>query len=713
MVSLIVSDNRRDETMDGTDGRDDIVVAEAEVAGQLRLAETFFNHSVSCLVILDPDYNFVRVNAAYARACHRTVDEFAGKNHFELFPSDTKLIFDDVLRTRKPFVTFTRSFEFADQPERGITYWDWTLVPVLGAAGEIEYLVFSLVEVTERKRAEEALRIAALVYQHSSEAMMVTNVGNDVIAINPAFTKLTGYNPADIIGKNPQVLKSGKQAPEFYEEMWQSLNETGHWHGELWDVSKNGDAIAFRLTINSVYDEGGAVVQRVAQFSDVTEQKLADKLIWEQANIDMLTRLPNRHMFLNRLQEKMDAATRGGDMLVLLLVDLDQFKEINDAWGHSKGDILLVEAARRISACVGPAVTVARLGGDEFGVLLCGTQKTATVDQLAGELIAALVAPYDLGVAQGFVSASIGIAQFPAEGKTREELLSHVDQAMNAAKAGGRNRYRHFTSSLQAAVQSRLSMTNDLRLALVGNQFDVYYQPIITLASGRIDKAEALIRWRHPTRGLVGPDEFIALAEASGLILEIGQWVFRQAAEQVARQHTLERNSFQISVNVSPMQFRNDARLTDAWLSTLADLNLPMQSIVIEITEGLLLDLSPEVTDKLLAFCNAGAQVALDDFGTGYSSLAYLKKFDIDYIKIDRAFVYQLETDPNDRALCEAIIVMAHKLGLKVIAEGVETAAQRDFLKSANCDFAQGYLYSRPVAAPQFELLLREDHARS
>jgi diguanylate cyclase (GGDEF)-like protein/PAS domain S-box-containing protein len=687
--------------MDDTNG----VASDFQAMRQFELAETFFNHSVSCLVILDRHYNFIRVNQAYAQACRRDINAFVGHNHFALYPSDAKAIFDEVVRTKRPYVTFTRAFEFSDQPERGVTYWDWTLVPVLDGQGEVEYLVFSLVEVTDRKRAEEALRIAALVYQHSAEAMMVTDADNRILAINDAFTGLTGYGAADVIGMDPSMLHSECQTPSFYEEMWKALASGGHWQGELIDRRKDGALIAVRLTINSVYDDDGKVERRVALFSDITEKQRTDLLIWEQANIDTLTGLPNRHMFLQRLHQHIAQASQSNGALTLLLIDLDQFKEINDTLGHDTGDLLLIEVARRIRACTPAATPLARLGGDEFSVILSMPQDLRAAAAIAQATIAAVAAPIQIGAETLFVSASVGIALYPEHGTQTDTLLRHADQAMYAAKSAGRNRYCYFTGAMQDAAQAKMSLMNDLRGALGANQFDVHYQPIVDLATGETHKAEALLRWHHPVRGMVSPAEFIPLAEASGMILEIGEWVFKQAVAQVRRLRGMGYNTFQISVNVSPVQFQNDHQLSDTWFRHLAELALPASSMVIEITEGLLLDLSTRVSDKLLAFAEGGIQVALDDFGTGYSSLAYLKKFDIDYLKIDRVFVHNLESDPDDRALCEAIIAMAHKLGLKVIAEGVETAAHRELLAAAGCDHAQG-LFSRPIPAADLEALL-------
>lgn len=673
---------------------------------QLKLAEISFKNSVSGLVILDREYNFVRVNEAYATACKRDINDFAGKNHFALYPSPAKAIFDDVVRTKRPFVTFAHPFVFADQPGRGITFWDWTLTPVLDENAEVEYLVLSLVEVTARVRAEEALRVAALVYQHSSEAMLITNAKNEIIGTNAAFTLLSGYATEELVGKSIDMLQSGHQSAAFYEAMLQAVNTTGQWKGELLSRRKNGDRITLRATINSVYDETGKVTQRVALFSDVTETKQAEAQIWEHANFDALTRLPNRHMFHEQLSRHIEMFKSAERTLALLLIDLDQFKDVNETLGHDKGDMLLIEVARRIRGCMGESALLARLGGDEFAVLLTESADLDNIKTIARQINARLAEPVHLDVETVFVSASIGITLFPRDGTRMEELLRHADQAMYAAKRAGRNRYCYFTKSLQERAQTRMRIMNDLRGALADNQFEVRYQPIVEMKTGKIDKAEILIRWHHPKRGVVSPVEFIPLAEASGLIIEIGEWVFNKAAEQMQRLRKLGHSGFQIGVNISPVQFHNDGDLINKWMRNLAASDLPPQSLSIEITEGLLLHPIPEVKDKLLAFRDAGTQVSLDDFGTGYSSLAYLQKFDIDYIKIDRAFVSNLDTASYECALCEAIIVMAHKLGLRVVAEGVETAVQRDLLAAAGCDFAQGYFFSKPVTSGQLEALL-------
>jgi diguanylate cyclase (GGDEF)-like protein len=429
-------------------------------------------------------------------------------------------------------------------------------------------------------------------------------------------------------------------------------------------------------------------------------------LIWEQANIDALTKLPNRHWFHLRLIQHLNQAQQCEGQLALLLVDLDQFKEINDTLGHDIGDLLLIEVALRVKNCLPPQMTLARLGGDEFAIVITGPGGLQCLDAIAQAIIASLATPFKVCSETLFISASVGIAQFPQDAEDVDALLRHADLAMYAAKNAGRNRYFYFTPRLQATAQRRRSLINELRGALAAQQLEIHLQPIVEPGTRVIRKAEALLRWNHPARGMVSPAEFIGLAEESGLIVEIGEWVFKQVAAYLLRLHAKGHAALQVSINVSPFQFQNDAGLSTTWLDHLAQLGLPASSLVIEITESLLLDATADVQEKLLTLTRAGVQLALDDFGTGYSSLAYLKKFDIDYLKIDRVFIRNLESSPDDLILCEAIIVMAHKLGLQVIAEGVETAAQRTMLEAAGCDFIQGYLFSRPVSMAQFESLL-------
>ncbi len=560
-------------------------------------------------------------------------------------------------------------------------------------------------DITERKLAEDELQLASLVYENSSEAMSVTGANGIVITVNPAFTKVTGYAPEDVVGHHSHIFNVEQVT---FDAIKQVIDTVGHWQGEVWNRRKNGEAYPALVTINTIFNENGLPHRYVALFLDITNRKQSEELIWKQANFDLLTQLPNRSMFYERVSQEIKKAHRAGSQLALLFIDLDHFKEVNDTLGHDRGDSLLVEAARRICSCVRETDSVARLGGDEFTVLLSNIEdgEAGTVERIARSILENLVEPFRLGDEEVYVSASIGITMYPGDTSEIDVLFRNADQAMYLAKSQGRNRYSYFTPALQEAAQNRLRLITDLRGALAASQFQVYFQPIVELGSGRIVKAEALLRWHHPQRGLVLPGEFISLAEETGLIHEIGDWVFKESVRWIKRWKTSLHNAFQISVNKSPVQFHRDAASYIAWLAYLNELGLPGHSVVIEITEGLLLNTDPAIAQALLGCRDEGIQIAIDDFGTGYSSLAYLNKFDIDYLKIDQSFIRNLSPGSSEMALSEAIIVMAHKLGLKVIAEGVETREQRDLLASVGCDYAQGYLFAKPLPPDEFEALL-------
>ena len=574
-------------------------------------------------------------------------------------------------------------------------------------------LILSVVEnISAYSDAKEKLRLSSLVLENSSEAMLITDHDNRIVADNPAFTTTTGYTFEEVKGKDPGSFKSSKHDNVFYKKMWGAIIETGQWQGEIWDKRKGGELYAKWLTIDTIKDDTGKIIRYVALFSDITERKKTEELIWKQANFDELTGLPNRSMFHHCLQQEIIKSESKGLKFSLLLLDLDTFKEVNDTLGHDRGDMLLKIAAKRISHCVRDSDIVSRLGGDEFTVILSGKSDENEIDSISGKLVASLCEPYHLEDEVVYTSASIGITVFPDDAISSESLIKNADQAMYASKNKGRNRYSRFTQSLQDEAQNRLRLSNDLRAALSENEFRVYFQPIVDLTSNKIVKAEALIRWMHPERGMVPPLEFIYLAEEIGIISEIGDWVCQQAQQWKSRWSAMYDDSFQISVNMSPLQFKVPTEKFGAgWLSTTAPQAISKynNNLIIEITEGLLLNAEHDVLDIFHLLRDAGIEVAIDDFGTGYSSLSYLKKFDIDYLKIDQSFIKNIESDPNDLALSEAIIVMADKLGLKVIAEGVETEKQLELITNASCDYAQGYLFSRPVPPEEFEKLLVKD----
>jgi diguanylate cyclase (GGDEF)-like protein/PAS domain S-box-containing protein len=658
------------------------------------------------------DGTFIEANAAFLKIVGYSLEELNRLTYWDLTPKEYAEMEArqlESLETTSRYGPYEK--EYIHSSGRRVPV---QLMGMLITGGDGEKYIWSIVEdITERKRVEADLQLAAQVYQSSSEGMLVTDAENRIIGVNAAFTRMTGYALEEIQGKDPRLFKTGYQERAFYEEMWRSLREDGYWQGELWDRCKDGDVKATRLTINAITNEDGTVQRYVALYSDITEKKRSDETIWRQANFDMLTGLPNRRMFRDRLEQEVLKSIRSGTRVALFLIDLDRFKEVNDTLGHALGDALLRQAAHRLAACVRQSDTVARLGGDEFTVVLSNSHDVRHVETVAQKIVETLAVPFQLEGEQAYVTASIGITLYPNDAKDVDELIRNADQAMYAAKEKGRNRFCYFTPSLQEAALHRLRLINDLRHAMEENQLSLHFQPIVELATGRIRKAEALLRWTHPARGMVSPMDFVPLAEHSGLIIPIGEWVFREAARWAKRWHEMLPGGFQVSVNESPVQFRAEgANHRETWRELLRDLQVPGESMVVEITEGILLNAEAEIENRLLAFRDEHVQVAIDDFGTGYSALGYLKKFHIDYVKIDRSFVRDLATDADDLALAEAIVVMAHKLGLKVIAEGVETDEQRALLLGIGCEYGQGFLFARPMPPEQLEqLLLRSQPA--
>jgi diguanylate cyclase (GGDEF)-like protein/PAS domain S-box-containing protein len=567
---------------------------------------------------------------------------------------------------------------------------------------------------------EDAARLAALerseerfrrIVHCADEGILEIDALGFITFVNPRMAALLGGEIEDLL-EQPLLIFMDEEGRSRFE-----AHDVRRPHGqgeraELKFLRRDGAFVWTSAATTPLFDTAGHYVGVLALVSDITRQRASAERIWHQANYDELTGLPNRHMFRDRLRQEMHKADRGSGFLALLFLDLDHFKEVNDRLGHAMGDALLAEAARRIKGCVRASDTLARLGGDEFTVVLAGLDRVGNVDRIAQSIVDTLARPFELGGEQAEVSASVGIALYPADARGLPELLSCADQAMYASKNAGRKRYSYFTPDLQEAALERRAIAAELRQALLENQFEILYQPIVSLHSGAVHKAEALLRWRHPQRGLLAPAQFIPFAESNGLIVEIGDWVFREAARQVRRWQDSIAPSFQVSVNKSPVQFRRDATLYQGWLECMRALDLPPRSIVVEIGESTLLDGADRVIERLRQYHTLGLQVALDHFGTGHASLAHLKRFAIDFVKIDSAFAALVDADGGELALYEAIVAMAHKLGLEVVAEGVETAAQRVLLQNAGCDYAQGYMFGHPMTAQALEAMALEANAR-
>lgn len=681
---------------------------EAALSESRNLLKTIVDTVPAGIFWKDKDLHYLGCNPNFAKdAGVESPREIIGKVDYdlswtkeqtELYRHDDRQVIDSGI----PKLNYEELRNISD----GKTIWLQTSkIPLRNTHQEVIGVLGIYQDITEQKQANDSMRLATAIYQFGNEAIMVTDENNLIMAVNPAFTRITGYELADVIGKDPNIFQSGRHKKAFYQKMWQKLLSEDHWQGEIWDMHKNGSIQAKWLNISVIRQSDERIYCYVAQFSDITEKKRLDELYLAQANYDELTRLPNRNLFKYQLNKEIRKSRRNGSLLSLLFLDLDHFKDINDTLGHAIGDKLLKEVSLRITKCVRETDTVARLGGDEFAVILPDVSRSR-IETIAQNIIQILNEPFilDQNQVEQYISTSIGIVLYPQDGVDIESLMKHADQAMYKAKLEGRGRFCYFTRSMQYEAFEKMILTHHLRNALGNNELQVYYQPILDLFCKRIIKAEALLRWKHPERGMIEPSIFIPLAEESGLIQEIGEWVFQQVCFDIKRWHNAFGYLIQVSVNVSPIQFKYFSN--HSWSASLAQLGLPGNSINVEITEGLLLKDASNVKDRLLEYRNAGIEVSIDDFGTGFSSLSYLKKFDIDYLKIDRSFISNLINNETDRALVEAIIVMAHKLDINTIAEGVETLEQQDLLIQFGCDYAQGFYYSEAISMEEFEKLL-------
>lgn len=557
-------------------------------------------------------------------------------------------------------------------------------------------------DITTRVRNEVTGRLAAVVYENTCEAIVVTDRFGHVVDANPAFSRITGYELDEVRGRTLSILNSGRQDNEFYRKMWREISETGRWQGDIWNRRKNGEDFAERLTISTAWNPDGTVYRHIGLFTDITSHKKREAQMWKQAHYDHLTGLPNRQMFQDRLQQAREQSRRTGLPFALIFMDLDFFKDVNDSLGHEKGDVLLQEVAQRLQRCVRVTDTVARIGGDEFTVIISDISDTSIVERTCRCLLDTIEEPFQLGKNSVSVSASLGITLFPEDGDDAGQLLKNADMAMYAAKACGRNQYCRFLPAMSEAVEARLRFSQDLQKALSEQQFQLYYQPIVDLRTGRVTRAEALIRWEHPQLGLVPPSEFIPFSEDSGLIVLIGEWVFETAAQAAVVLRQELDPAFRVSLNVSPAQFKLNGSCARGWVEYLQNQGIPGDALVVEITERLLLDDQGQALQQLRSLREYGMSVALDDFGTGYSSLSHLKRFSINVLKIDQCYIRNLALSSEDLVLTQAMIVMAQKLGLRVVAEGVTSHEQLDLLNNAGCDFMQGYLCSTPIPADEF-----------
>jgi diguanylate cyclase (GGDEF)-like protein/PAS domain S-box-containing protein len=656
----------------------------------------------------DRDLRYLGCNEAFAHlAGLQNSAEIIGKDDRELawsqFADQYRRIDTEVITSGTPRLNIVEPMRMTCST----TGWlETSKVPLRDTRGQIIGVLGVFQDITARVHTEEKLRQAAKVFECTTEGIVITNPEGDIVAVNPAFTGITGYSEEEAVGKNPRIRQSGRHDKSFYQAMWASILETGNWRGEIWNRRKTGETYPEWLAINTVKDEAGNAINYIAVFTDISHIKHSEMELSYLAHHDPLTELPNRLLLDARLEYAIQRTHREGSSLAVLFLDLDRFKTVNDSLGHPIGDLLLKSVAALLGACVRSGDTVARLGGDEFVIVLEGIGDAGNVSEMAKKILLALNKRHDLDGRAVYASASIGISTYPADGRDAMTLLKNADAAMYLAKQEGSNTFRFYNSDLTRTAHDRLNMESELSLAIERQELILYYQPQVDVSSGAIVGAEALVRWQHPRFGIISPLRFIPLAEETGLILPLGAWVLNAACEQLLAWHSTDLPPITLAINLSPRQFQHQG-LIQQLRAVLDATGLPPWLLELEITEGAIMKRGHEAVTILQAVKDLGFKLAIDDFGTGYSSLAYLRRFPIDTLKIDRSFMHDIPRDTGAMEIAVTIIAMARNLRLQVLAEGVETTEQLDFLQQNGCNTYQGFLSSRPVTAESFASLLR------
>ena len=659
---------------------------------------------------IDPrNPRWLRVNQALCDMLGYSRDELLRLNAYDLTPAED-------LASAREYSTRLQGGEMRSYVrekryvrKNGELMWvSLSLSVVQDADGRPSHVVSVIDDITQRKRAEEDLRLASEAIAATAEGILITDAERRIVSVNRAFTRITGYEPHEVIGATPEMLSSGRQDGGLHSEIWEQLAHSGHWQGEIWNRRKNGEAYAELMTISAVKSGDDSITHYVGVFNDISPLKEYEARLEYLAHHDALTGLPTRPLLRDRVEVAITHASREGTRLALLFVDLDRFKLINDSLGHEVGDQLLQAVSLRLKESLRESDTVSRHGGDEFLVLLPSLNSVQDAGRVAEKLIEEVALPHELDRHEVIITGSIGIAVYPENGRDLDMLLRNADAAMYAAKQAGRNRYQFYSESMNAQAADRLMLEHELRHALDRGELYAVYQPQVNLASGQVVGVEVLMRWQHPRLGTVPPSRFIPVAEESGQIVALGEWILREACRQ--RSDWRDRNlmSAPVAVNVSAIQLRQ-ANFVGTLQAILEETGLDPTCLELEVTETLLMQGTEAMVSKLHELHRMGVRLALDDFGTGYSSLSYLRQFPLDRMKIDQCFVRDLPDNDDAAVITEAIATLGRALGLRVIAEGVETEPQADFLRDTWCQDAQGYLYCKPLPAPAFELWLKRE----
>ncbi|MBF0368841.1 MAG: EAL domain-containing protein [Magnetococcales bacterium] len=682
--------------------------SEAELVKSEERFKTLFNTMPTGVAVFEPVNNGeVFILTDLNRAAERINDirrqKVIGKPLTELFPSAKTSGLAEAFK-RVHFSGEREHFPVSIYEEEVLTTWFENDVYRLDS-GEI---VCIHEDLTDQKRTEDRLRLTAKVFDNTTEGILITNSANKIIDVNQAYCQTTQYSREEVLGKDPGYLKSGRHDINFYAQIWHTLLKTGQWQGEVWNRRKDGELFPSWLTINTARTADGNILHCIGIFSDTTEKKRMEARLTRMAYRDYLTGLPNRLLFKDRLERELKASRRVGRKTALMFLDLDHFKKVNDSLGHATGDKLLQECARRLRGAVREVDTVARMGGDEFTLVLMDVKDEQAVAHVVRKVLEVFEHPFTIDGHIISITVSIGIAMAPSDGQDHDTLTKHADTAMYQAKADGRKAYRFFEAAMNAANLHRLTLESCMRTALEEGEFQLNYQPKVAVSGGQIIGAEALIRWIRPEHGIVSPLDFIPIAEESGLIIPLGEWILETACRDAKTLMDQTGNPFTMAVNLSAIQFL-DKKLLPTMERILQETGLPPENLELEITESMVMKDVEKAIDTMSRVREMGIMISVDDFGTGYSSLSYLKRFPIHALKIDRSFVRDIVQDTDDKAIVSAVISLARSLELKVVAEGVEEPEQLTYLESQGCDSFQGYIFSPPVKSDIFSELLKKE----
>jgi two-component system CheB/CheR fusion protein len=674
---------------------------QAHDSERLLLLQAVLDGSNSAVYAVDQNGVCILANRTLLQLTGRNESDVLGQKQeswWPLDPTDRQQAGDIVDPLKQEAAVFEEKLTKGSDEAR---YFVSNRFPLKDAAGDVFAVGGITSEVTQSRKVELQLQLAMQVFSKGREGIIITDQDHRIVKVNKAFERITGYASAEVIGRDPRFLSSGRQSDAFYQEIWDCLAVDGFWEGEIWNRRKNGEAYPEWLNVSPVCNDAGQVTNYIALFNDLTRRKIEEQEIERLAFYDTLTGSANRYLLENRVNQTIHIASRNAGRFALLFMDLDRFKEINDVFGHEVGDELLKEVARRIQPVVRAKDTVSRLGGDEFILLMTDITRNTTVERVK-DILSRVAEPYAIGTHKLTLSTSIGVAFYPDDALTYKELLKSADTAMYQAKANGRGTYSLFNAKMAEQVQAKVSMEQAMRLGLELGEFWVAYQPQVCLVSGRILGVEALLRWNSSELGVISPDVFIPVAEESGLIIPLGLFVFREALEQIRRLRDAGFASLTVSVNISAHQFWKED-LPTLIEKLLIETGTDGHCLELELTEGVAMT-NPEAGIVIMQRLRAtGIRMSIDDFGTGYSSLAYLKRLPIDVLKIDKSFVHDIGLNQDDEVVCRSIIQLANTLGIRTIAEGVETGRHVDFLRANDCVVAQGHLFSK--ALPAAELL--------